>query len=98
MMDLERCNACDGFVPPGARACPNCGAASAPAAQRAGALGYVVRAAAALATAATLMACYGPPIMPDSGHPDGSADADTTDASDAAVTDAAVTDTGTTEQ
>jgi hypothetical protein len=69
MADLKRCGECPGFVPSLSRVCPHCGAAQE-VASRGSAVGTVLRAAAAIATAATLAACYGPPTPPeDSGQP-----------------------------
>ncbi len=50
------CNACEGFVPAGVAACPNCGARKKSPLRRA------VSAAAGAAVMMTLMACYGGPM------------------------------------
>lgn len=88
MMELERCARCPGFVPQGAHACPHCGAAVSAESPARGRLGTVAKAAIALATATTLMACYGPgPSVYDAGNtPDSSGDAATDTASEASPT------------
>lgn len=85
MMELERCARCPGFVPQGAHACPHCGAAISGETPARGRLGTVAKAAIALATATTLMACYGPgPSYYDAGNntPETSGDAVTDTASE----------------
>ncbi len=66
MAPLQNCDGCDGFLPPGASACPHCGHAPGPGRLRK--LGRSVLAAAGGgAVAVTLMACYGaaygPPVQ-----------------------------------
>ena len=52
-MKLEKCSACNGFVPQAASACPHC---STKRISRLGAVGLVLGSGA---VAFTLMACYG---------------------------------------
>ncbi|WP_437534458.1 putative metal-binding motif-containing protein [Sorangium sp. So ce726] len=66
MLTLGACPCCDGFVPPGASACPHCGAT--PTAERVscaqarhGIAGRLLAVASGGMMAVTLMACYGMP-------------------------------------
>jgi hypothetical protein len=58
---MQTCVGCEGFVPEGARACPNCDAAVHQDAVRS-TLGRVAKVVACGAAAMTLMACYGGPV------------------------------------
>jgi hypothetical protein len=55
------CHACDGFLPDGLAACPNCGVEPR---KRSNAVRRVAQAAAGAAVMMTLMACYGGPAGP----------------------------------
>ncbi|AUX19669.1 hypothetical protein SOCEGT47_001210 [Sorangium cellulosum] len=66
MLTLGACPCCDGFLPPGASACPHCGEAAAaervPCAQaRHGVASRLLATASGGLMAVTLMACYGAP-------------------------------------
>lgn len=59
MARLGSCGACGGFVPEGAKACPNCGAGVS--SSRSALVAGLLALAGGGVMAVTLAACYGPP-------------------------------------
>lgn len=86
---MQRCSACDGFIPASCTACPHCDPSQAtidPAAARAWQrLAMLLRITGGTAVAMTLMACYGAPPGPRPNGPDDEVDpkADKKDGKDA---------------
>jgi Putative metal-binding motif len=72
-MRLSSCSDCNGFVPPRASVCPNCGAkcGAEPRSALSRAAKSVAMLATSTATAMTLMACYGMPPCDDPQDKDG---------------------------
>ncbi len=74
MQTLLDCRSCSGFIPPGAGACPCCGAAVAPREARLGPLRAALGFAATGLIAVSLMACYGLPMCEDKDKTDADGD------------------------
>jgi len=77
MSEMDLCSDCQGFLPAAGTVCPHCGVKTART-RMARVLTGAAMAVAALATATTLMACYGCPPT-GCGGPDSSDDTGSTE-------------------